>query len=183
MSAPLRLAHPAGGRPVSAWFTGGQRLPREHGPGRSLLGLPAYRQLDDHSCAFVAALTVARYFDPAVCPERVLAAVRPSPAWGCGHDQLVRALGTLGVAAPYRDGLDQTELLELAGRGTPVIVTVWMAEHGCDHWAVVRGIDRGRGRVHLVNYEHAGADGGLSWAAFDAVWCPRGGGLLCTYTA
>src|SRR3954468_1368209 len=130
MSIVHRLARRVRGQHVSAWLDGGRRLPRERAPDRQLLDLPAYRQLDDHSCGFVAALTVARYFDPAVSPEDVLHAVRPPPRWGGGQRGLPAALRRFGVTAAYREGLGQGDLFRLADRGVPVVVTVWLDEEG-----------------------------------------------------
>src|SRR5947209_13476040 len=87
-----RLALEVQGQHLSAWFTGGRRLAQEQTPDRQLLDLPAYQQLDDHSCGFIAALTVVQYFDPGVRPGDVLAAVRPSVDSGCDQRRLVRAL-------------------------------------------------------------------------------------------
>jgi hypothetical protein len=177
-----RLACEVQGQHLSAWFTGGRRLAREQTPDQQLLDLPAYRQLDDHSCGFIAALTIAQYFDPDIRPEDVLAAVRPSIDSGCDQRRLVRALRRFGVTAEYREDLDRQALFGLAGQGVPVAVTVWLAEYGCDHWAVVRGIDWQQGRVYLVNDEHSSPEKGLPWREFEAVWCPRGGGLVCRHT-
>src|SRR5438270_10737423 len=115
-----RLALEVQGQHLSAWFTGGSRLAREQTFDRQLLDLPAYQQLDDHSCGFVAALTIAQYFDRDVRPEDVLAAVRPSVDSGCDQQRLVRALRRFGVTAEYREDLDQPFLFGLAGQGVPV---------------------------------------------------------------
>ncbi len=69
----------------------------------------------------------------------------PSPADGCGQTHLIRCLKRLGVVAEYRDRLGPRTLHRLAAR-TPVIVTVWPEWYACDHWTVVRGLDRA-GRV------------------------------------
>src|SRR5947209_590538 len=154
MSAPASpvylLAREVQGQHFSAWFTGGRRLAREQTPDRQLLDLPAYRQLDDHSCGFVAALTITQYFDRDVRSEDVLAAVRPSVDSGCDQRKVVRALRRFGITTEYREDLDREALFSLAGQGLPVAVTVWLEEYGCDHWAVVRGIDLQQGRVYLI---------------------------------
>src|SRR4051812_13190587 len=87
-----RLAREVQGQHLSAWFRGGSRLAREQTPDRQLLDLPAYQQLDDHSCGFIAALTVVQYFDPDVRSEDVLETVRPSVDSGCDQRKVVRAL-------------------------------------------------------------------------------------------
>jgi hypothetical protein len=178
--ATYRLSHEVNGGRISAWFRGGRRLGREHGPDRQLLDLPAYRQLDDHSCGFVVSLTLVQYFHPTATAEAVLDVVQPSPEWGCDQRQLVQALQRFGITARYRVDLDRDGLFRLAGEGVPVAVTVWLAAYDCDHCGVVRGIDRHQDRVYLVNDEYSSPEHGVPWADFEPVWCPRGGGLLCS---
>jgi hypothetical protein len=173
-----RLERRVQGKRVSAHFLR-QRL-RSSAP--RLLALPAYRQLDGHSCGFLAVLTVVRHFAPHVRPEEVLAAVRPSPSSGCSQRGVVTALRRFGVTAEYREGLGLRRLHRLTRNGTPVIVTVWPEEYGCDHWAAVRGVDLRNGRVFLTNYEYTDADGGMPWRVFAVHRFPRGGGIVCTFS-
>src|SRR4051812_11118273 len=126
LSPVYRLAREVNGQHLSACFTGGGRLAREQTGTRHLLDLPAYQQLDDHSCGFVGTLGVVQYFDPSTRPEEVFAAVRPSSEWGCDQRRLIRALRYFGVTAAYREGLGREDLFRLAGQGVPVLVTVWL---------------------------------------------------------
>jgi hypothetical protein len=165
-----------GGR-VSAHF---RELRRPRQPeGGTLLALPAYKQLDDHSCGFLAVLTVVRYFHKDVAPMTVLRIVRPSAEAGCGQGCVLRSLRSFGITAAYRDRLGLRSLARLIAAGLPVIVTVWPEDYGCDHWSVVRGVDVADRKIYLTNCEYTGPDGGMPWADFTAMWWPYGGGLVC----
>ena len=150
-------------------------------PQTGMLDIPCYRQLDGHSCGFLAALAVVRYFAPRTPVAEVLRAVAPSSAWGCGQGLVVRSLKRFGIAAEERARLGLRTLRRLIAAETPVIVTLWPEGYSCDHWAVVRGLDLRRRRVFLTNYGDvaADADGSMAWTAFLAAWHPRGVGLVC----
>jgi len=146
--------------------------------GAGGLGIPRYHQLDTHSCGFLAALAVVRHFAPKTGADDVLRVVAPSPASGCDQRHLIRCLKRFGVAAVYRERLGPRSLHRLAAAGTPVIVTVWPEWYGCDHWTVVRGLDRA-GRVFLTNYNWLTRNGSMDWKDFLDIWEPRGVGLVC----
>jgi hypothetical protein len=151
--------------------------------GAGVLGIPRYHQLDYHSCGFLAALAVVRHFAPETEADEVLRVVAPSPADGCGQRHLIRCLKRLGVTAVYRQGLGPRSLRRLTAAGTPVIVTVWPDEYSCDHWTVVRGLDKAARRIFLTNpanaVPYAAADGSLPWKKFLDIWYDRGEGLVC----
>jgi ABC-type bacteriocin/lantibiotic exporter with double-glycine peptidase domain len=117
----------------------------------SKLRLANYRQQDVHSCGFVAALTVVRYFRPDVRAEEVLRTVRPLLNWGVDRHKLRHALAQLGVAVKFRKDLTVPELRKCVKRGTPVIISVWPDEWLNDHWTVVQGF--AEDRVYLTNYK------------------------------
>ena len=146
---------------------------------RVLLDVPLYRQLDGHSCSFLAALAVIRHFAPQTPAREVLRAVAPSSSDGCGWQHLVRSLKWFGIKAEYKKRLGLRRLRRLTADGKPVIVTVEPECYGFDHWTVVRGVDLRTRRVHLTNFEQADADGSVAWATFRADWCPRGAGWVC----
>lgn len=144
-------------------------------PNRVRLAVPAYRQEDGHSCGFLAALTVVRYFHPEVDVRQVMDTIRPHHQGGCDQRRMFAVLKRFGVQArEQRMGCHGLFLQLCLGR--PVIVTVWPESYGCDHWCVVRGLDRERLRVHLVNY---GSRRGMDWSRFYREWWPRGLGLVC----
>ncbi len=142
-----------------------------------MLGIPRYHQLDSHSCSFLAALAVVRYFAPETEADEVLRVVAPSPAGGCGQRHLIRSLKCSGVAAVYRERLGRQRLHRLAAAGTPVIVTVWPEWYVCNYWTVVRGLDKAARRVFLTNYDWLTR----IWTGRDFldIWEPRGVGLIC----
>lgn len=170
-----------GGRRTSARF----RVERPRG-GRTSHPISRVHQLDEHSCGFLAALMVIRYFDPTVSTRDVLATLLPSPARGCSQSEIRRALAHFGIRADYRERLGWARLLGLAKAGSPVIVTIHPEEWLSDHWTVVRGLrDRSR-RILLSNpaprgyeYEGLARDGSMSWSDFNGLWSPRGAGLVC----
>jgi hypothetical protein len=157
--------------------------PRE---GSSSHPISRVHQLDEHSCGFLAALLVIRYFDPTVSTRDVLAALLPSPVRGCSQPQLICALSQFGIRARYRERLGWARLQALAKAGCPVIITIQPDEWISDHWTVVRGFrDRSR-RILLSNpaprgqeYDGLAPDGSLSWRDFNGIWFPRGAGLVC----
>lgn len=164
------------GRRVSSGFYIARQAAR---PG--VLDMPRYHQLDVHSCGFLAALAVVRHFAPRTPADEVLRVVAPSPDWGVSQPRLIRCLKRFGVAAVYREGLGPRTLHRLAAAGTPVIVTVWPEWYSCDHWTVVRGLDKA-GRVYLTNYDWLTKKGRMHWKDFREIWRPRGVGLVCRPT-
>jgi hypothetical protein len=148
-------------------------------PPNGLPGLLQYRQLDDHCCAFLAGLAVAKFFTHAIRTADVLDAFRPSPSSGCAARKMVLALAGSGIRTTFRSDLDLASLSRLLSAGTPVIVTVWPDDYACDHWTVVRGVDLEGRRVFLTNCEYADAVGGMNWDTFVSMWYDPGEGLLC----
>ena len=133
--------------------------------------LPNYQQQDEHSCGFVAALTVARYHDPSLPAEDVLRAVKPTVSGGIDRRGLVKALKELGVDAAYTEDLTVPKLRAYVDRGTPVLVTMWLEDYDTDHWTAVQGFDGDR--IHLTNY------GSLTVAQFRKEWYTPGLGVVC----
>jgi hypothetical protein len=174
-----RLVLSVRGEPVAADFSEDDCAKLRQKASRRLLALPGYRQLDEHSCGFLAVLAVVHHFSPHVPSEDVLRVVRPSAANGCDQRRVVDSLRRHGVAAEYREGLGLRRLHGLMDRGAPVIVTMWPEWSACDHWTVVRGIDLDRERVFLTNYGPAADEGSMPWSQFVEDWYPRGGGLVC----
>jgi hypothetical protein len=154
--------------------------------GRTSHPISRVHQLDEHSCGFLAALMVIRYFDPKASTYDVLAALLPSPLRGCSQREVICALSQFGIRARYRERLGWAGLQGLAKAGCPVIITIHPDEWLSDHWTVVRGLrDRSR-RILLSNpaprgyeYEGLAKDGSMSWRNFTGIWCPRGAGLVC----
>lgn len=170
-----------GGRRTSAEF----RVERPRA-GRASHLISRVHQLDEHSCGFLAALMVIRYFDPTVSIRDVLAALLPSPVRGCSQREIIRALSQFGIRARYREGLGWVRLMKVAKAGCPVIVTIHPDEWLSDHWTVVRGLRERLRRILLSNpaprgyeYEGLAKDGSMSWNDFNRIWSPRSAGLVC----
>ena len=159
------------GRRVSSRFFTARQATRP-----VLLDIPLYRQWDSHSCSFLAALAVIRYFAPRT---PVMDVLRASSTCGCDWRGLVDSLSQFGIVAKYRKRLDLRTLRRLTADGKPMIVTVYPEGYAGDHWTVIRGVDLRTRRVHLTNYEEADADGSMAWATFLSDWSPRGGGWVC----
>ncbi len=154
--------------------------------GGSPYPIPRVHQIDEHSCGFLAALTVVRYFDPAVPTRDVLKVLMPSPTRGCSQREMIRALKRFGIKAEYHEGLKWWDLVNTYWMGWSLIVTVWPEEWVSDHWTVVRRLEQQPCRVLLSNpaptgYEYDGLeeDGSLSWYDFNKVWWPKGAALIC----
>lgn len=150
------------------------RLPKLLWPA---LPLPNYHQQDWHSCGFVAALTVARYFDSRVSDVRVLEAVRSSLDTGTSQKKMLNGLRALGIRPTYREDMDIDRLFGVLAMGLPTIVSVWPDDWDGDHWVVVRAM--GADRVHLTNY------GAVSVTRFQREWIENwgeecGAGIICT---
>lgn len=141
---------------------------RINGPN---IPLPNYKQHDDHSCSFVAALTTVHHFDKNVPPVDVLRAVRPTKNSGMDRRGLQDALGTLGVAATYKKDLTIAALRKHVEQGTPVLITVLPPDWSSDHWTVVQGFSGDR--IHLSNHKS------MPIRDFVKEWYDKGEGLVC----
>lgn len=132
------------GKSESSYSThAGKRIGGPH------LRLRNYKQQDYHSCGFVAALTVAHYFNPLVTDKTVLRAVRPH-RWGVDRRALVKALEKLGIRARTRYDLTVATLRHHIKDGMPIIVSVWPEGWDTDHWTVVQGFSARR--IYLTNH-------------------------------
>lgn len=138
------------------------------------LALKNYRQQDYHSCGFVAAMTVAKYFAPGTRPKDVLKSVKPTKSSGIDADGMVAALRDLGVEATYTGDLTIDKLREHVDQGTPVLVTVLPKDWTSDHWTVVQGFDGDR--IYLTNHRS------MSTKKFQHEWFDQGEGLVCRPT-
>jgi hypothetical protein len=145
----------------------------------AMLDIPLYRQLDYHSCSFLAVLAVIRYFAPQTPVMEVLRAAAPSSSSGLGWQHLVRCLKRFGIVAEWRERLGLQTLRRLTADRKPVIVTVEPEGYVCDHWTVIRGVDLRTRRVHLTYYEYTDAEGSMEWAKFQLDCSPRGCGWVC----
>lgn len=142
--------------------------------------LPNYRQQDEHSCGFLAALTVVRYFYPDTSRRTVLQEVRPSIHHGVDRNSLMDGLYRLGVVAGFRSNMTVSMLRRHVRAGRPVIVSVWPEDWISDHWVVVQGFSPDR--IHLTNWPRC-----ISLARFAELWSDmdmrgQGGsqeGLVC----
>lgn len=123
--------------------------------------LPNYKQQDYHSCGFLAALTVAKYFIPEISALEVLEAVEPRIGEGTNQKRMIRGLNSLGVVTEYDDTLTPIILRKYVKQGTPVIISVWPDNWDGDHWCVVRGFTevyippsnkRVSRTIHLTNH-------------------------------
>ena len=128
-----------------------------------------YHQEDDHSCGFLAALVVARFYKAATAKE-VLKAVRPKVSCGVDGDRMLCALRSLGLVAEYRDDLTLDDLRLLTLERVPVVLTIYHEEWGCDHWVVVKRV--GLNRVSLTN------NPSLSIPEFESQWFEHGEGII-----
>lgn len=133
--------------------------------------LPNYKQKDDHSCGFVAALAVAHHFDKTVPPRDILKIVRPSKSGGINRYKLVKAFKQLGVKAQYKSNLNLGSLRSYVEKGIPVLVTIWPEDWSSDHWTAVQGFSDTR--IYLSNYKS------LTFEQFKEEWFDKGEGLVC----
>ena len=162
-SGRLRASYSLGSRPRG----GGVSIP-----------LPTYVQEDYHSCGFLAALTVARYFYPRVPDVDVLRAVRPGMGTGTPSERVVAGLAKVGVEATYRGDLCLCNLRGLVMMNIPTIISVWPSEWPGDHWTVVRGFRSGR--IYLTNHYSLTLD--WFWTEWVTNWgdgACTGAGLVC----
>ncbi len=137
--------------------------------------LPNIKQKDDHSCSFVAALTVAKHFNKDVDPTDVLKHVRASKSGGMDRSGVRRGLDALGVDTEYKKDLNIGDLRRHVDQGTPVMLTVYPEDWSSDHWTVVQGFS-GKGadaRIHLSNHKS------MPVAQFKDEWFDKGEGIIC----
>lgn len=143
------------------------------------LPLPNYRQQDNHSCGFLAALTVARYFDSTVCHKAVLEAIRPSLNYGTDNTKMLRGLAALGIGTRYREDMDASRVHGVLAMGLPIIVSVWPDGWSGDHWTVVQGFSTSLDKVYLTNhYTMSVSDFEYEW--IEAWGEETGAGIICT---
>ncbi len=147
--------------------------------GGCALSLQNLKQQDSYSCGYLAALTVARFYNPKVCDKEVLLAVRPVAGVGTSQRRVINGLWCFGISAQYRDDLTVFDLHAYVSLKVPVIVSVWPDYWPGDHWTVVQGFDRGK--VYLTNHYSMTLD----W--FQHEWVDNweedthlGAGLICT---
>ncbi len=133
--------------------------------------LKNYQQQDDHSCGFVAALTLSRHFDPTIPAPVVLKAVRPTKSAGVNEVQLAKALQEVGVATTYKTDLTISKLRKCVENGIPVLISVYPEAWSSDHWTIVQGFDNEK--VYLTNHKS------MSIAEFKKQWYVPGEGYLC----
>lgn len=138
------------------------------------LNLANYKQHDDHSCSFVAAMAVAHHFDKSVSPKEVLKAVRPSKSGGMDRKGVQRGMRELGIEAKYVKDLTVAKLKKHVEAGTPVMLTVYPKDWTSDHYTVVQGFSEGGKRIHLSNYRS------MAVKEFEQEWFDKGEGLICT---
>lgn len=130
---------------------------------------PVFRQYDDESCGFLAALAVARRLVPELTARQVERAV---PSGAVDAAMMQRGLRMLGFQAERCDGLDMYDLDDLLRRGWVPLVTVWPDDYACDHWTAVWSVPVGE--VQLSNYECEW----VSWSKFRAMWFELGDALI-----
>ncbi len=135
--------------------------------------LPNYKQLDIHSCGFIAALTVARYLEHKM-PLDVMKVAKHTEKWGLSNGGMVRTLKTLGVNVSIRNTLTVGKLIWLVKNGLPVILSVWPTNWNVDHWCVVRGFSKNGNTIYLSNYKRDSIE------TFESEWHEHGEGIICS---
>jgi hypothetical protein len=125
----------------------------------------AFTQKDDHSCGFIAALTVCEWLRPCIPPAQVLKAVRPTRAAGVGRRGMLRAFEELGIPAEFRKGLRIQDLRE-----SLVVLSVWPDGWASDHWTVCVKVEAKH--ITLANY------GRLLIPQFKREWYDPGEGIV-----
>lgn len=150
-----------------------ERAPKQiDGPS---LGLRNYRQKDDHSCSYVAALAVVHHFDRSVNPTDVLKSIRPTVTGGLSRGALRSGLKELGIDTKYKKNLTVADLRRHVNAGNPVMLTVFPKDWSSDHWTVVEGFSGDR--VHLSNHKS------MPIKQFKDEWYDKGEGLICRKAA
>lgn len=152
---------------------------REEVPHGVSLLLRGYAQNDSHSCGFLAALTVLRYYQPNADARELLKVVRPTVNGGTQRADIVNGLRNFGISARLRKDLTISELVRHVELGIPVIISVLPEDWAGDHWVVVRGFDAKH--VHLTN--HYPMTRRTFWREWVGNWqdeSVNGWGLVCT---
>ena len=159
------------------------RLPRPRDPRReSALDLRGYRQVEDFSCGFAAALMVLDYLEAAPSIDRLYELVDPHPMWGTSTRKLSTALRRCGIRVSIRDELDFDGIAKAIASQQPVITCIDAASGNDSHWAIVYGVGIRPRRLYLggVGLPHLHAGKVISWRAFRSMWTPVGNGIVCS---
>ena len=159
------------------------RLPRPRDPLReSVLELRGYRQVEDFSCGFAAALMVLDYLDAAPSIDRLYELVDPHPKWGTSTRRLATALRHCRIRVSIRDELDFDAITKAIAAQRPVITCVAAANGNDSHWAIVYGFGIRPRRLYIggVGLPHLNAGKVVPWRRFRSMWTPVGNGLICS---
>jgi hypothetical protein len=150
-------------------------------PNVETLKLKGYCQTQGHTCGFVAALMILRFFQPAFKAETLFQSIRPDKRWGVSRRRLMEKLRLYMVRVNCRRDLEFDGIVKAIDEGRPVAVMVHVDED-TKHWVVVYGYGRKPQRVYV-------AGSGIPllsrkeypWGMFKRyLWADPGFGLVCS---
>lgn len=156
------------------------RLSHPRSPNVNTLDVPGYRQCHHHTCGYVSAWMVLRYFFPEVSGRRFYDLMGPAPEAGYDPDDISIALQRSGLHVRESNCLGFGDICDNIENGRPVIVLV-RKTRWVDHYCVVYGVNTNRCGVFIAG------DGipwigrnERSWSDFRRAWQPPGWGLVCS---
>lgn len=147
-------------------------------PGCKTLKIPGYKQVQEHTCGFIAAANVIHLFNPSADLGILYDSLDDRD--GTTDTEVVSALRRNGINVRKRTTLDFPAICEAIGRGAPIISGIKMIFH--DHWVVIYGYDIhrqslficGNGHLPFLNRKE------VPYEKFCKKWEPIGNGLVCT---
>ena len=155
-------------------------LPHPTDAGVQTLHIPAYVQSQPHTCGYVAALMIIRYFRPDFSAERLYGSIRPHPQWGVSRRRLQETLTGCGLRVTRRTDLSFVDITDAIDQNRPIAMLV---RRNADtmHWVVCYGYGRKPNRLYLA----ATGVPLLSRYSYpygffaNHLWAHRGFGLVC----
>lgn len=168
-------------------WVGFRTLPNRlhHPKGRNVktLKMPVWTQSQTHSCGFVVALMVLRYFRSTVPVAELYQAIQPDAERGTPTNRLVKVLRQYGVQVSNREGLTFQQIQAAIDTKRPILTTVCTDDPDVTHWVVLYGYGVKPNRVFVGPYAAPFVNSAKShaWSMFrQHHWADPGFGLICS---
>lgn len=158
-------------------------LPHPRDPNVKTLKLPVRTQSQTHSCGFVVALMVIRYFRPKVNEEDIYQATQSDPDYGTPVHRVVKVLRQYGIRVAEKETLTFEEIQKAIDSNRPILTAVNIDDPDTNHWVVLYGYGIKPKRVYVGPYAAPFVPCGKChpWGIFrQHHWTDPGFGLICS---
>ncbi len=151
------------------------------GPDVETIKLRACLQTQTYTCGSIAALMVARHFNPRLKVDSIFRKANADPDLGISTAKMAGVLRSCGVRVGERQSLEFRDIVDAIDRGRPILTVVNTDNPDAGHWVVIYGYGKKPNRVFLAangtpllgRYEYP-------WGFFrQHHWRYQGFGLIC----